>query len=561
MDKNKDQRFENLAREFFTEWARRNPIEGSNLGFYSECNHRMPDGSYEKIQDDIRFLKRYETEFNKISVKHLSTPLVTDHALAISVIENKIYELDEFRSWERIPTAATVMGEAIFQILSRNFAPLKNRLKQILKRLEEVPRYLQETRSCLRDPIKIFVENELETLTRLPGFFNTLKILSWDNLPKAPQKHFLTLLETSQNALEKYSDWLIVDILPECRDDYPIGEVRLRKLLKARGIHENPKDIQTHAEKEMKRLQEKLKDLAKKIKKKVAVEDIRELIKQQHPDNFDGILRFTRDKVQKARKFVVRSEFAEIPPEESVFIVETPAHLRHVLPHGTYHPPARMDKSREGYFHVTPGDCDSNKLKEHNFAALSNLTIHESYPGHHLQASWTMAHPSLLRAMGSDRLTLEGWAHYCEERIKDLGFDDEPPFRFMSTMSQMFRAVRALLDIKLATGQVGFDEGADFLIDHVGLDRVAAEAEMRRYMLAPGEALTGLVGKSRMKELRKWTKEKMKGRFTDRFFHDAVLKTTPLPFKILQKELTWRIEEELAKPVVKEAPPAAKKKK
>ncbi len=561
MDKNKDKRLQNLAREFFTEWARRNPILGSNLGFYAECNHRMPDGSYEKIQEDIRFLKRYETEFNKISTKHLSTQLVPDHALALSMIETWIYELDEFRSWERIPTAATVMGEAIFQILSRNFAPLKNRLKQILKRLEEVPRYLQETRSCLRDPIKIFVENELETLTRLPGFFNTLKILSWDNLPKAPQKHFLTLLETSQNALEKYSDWLIVDIIPECRDDYPIGDVRLRKLLKARGIHENPKDIQTHAEKEMKKLQEKLKDLAKQIKKKVAVEDIRELIKRQHPDNFDGVLRFTRDKVQKARKFVVRSDFAEIPQGESIFIVETPAHLRHVLPHGTYLPPARMDKSREGYFHVTPGDCDSNKLKEHNFAALSNLTIHESYPGHHLQASWTMAHPSLLRAMGSDRLTLEGWAHYCEEQIKDLGFDDEPPFRFMSTMSQMFRAVRALLDIKLATGQVEFNEGADFLIDHVGLDRVAAEAEMRRYMLAPGKALTGFIGKSRMKNLRKWTKEKMKGRFTDRFFHNAVLKSTPLPFTILQQELTWRIDEELAKPVVKEAPPASKKKK
>ncbi len=424
MEKNKDQRFENLAREFFTEWARRNPILGSQLGFYSECNHRMPDGSYEKIQDDIRFLKRYETEFGKISVKQLSTPLVTDHALALSLIQTWIYELDEFRAWERIPTVATVMGEAIFQNLSRNFAPLGTRLKQIMKRLEEVPRYLQEVRSCLRDPIKIFVEHELETLTRLPGFFNTLKILSWDNLPKTPQKNFLKLLESSQNALEKYSDWLIVDILPECREDYPIGEARLRKLLKARGINESPKEIQAFAEKEMKRLGEKLKDLGKKVKKKVAVEDIRELIKQQHPDNFDAILRFTRDKVQKARKFVIQSEFAELPAEESVFIVETPAHLRHVLPHGTYHPPARMDKNREGYFHVTPGDCDSNKLKEHNYAALSNLTIHEAYPGHHLQASWTMAHPSLLRTLGQDRLTYEGWAHYAEEQIKDLGFDD-----------------------------------------------------------------------------------------------------------------------------------------
>ncbi len=269
MDRNRTRRFEKLTREFFTEWARRNPILGSNLGFYAECNHLMPDGSYEKIQEDIRFLKRYEAEFNRISPKFLSPTHSVDHALALSTIQTQIYELAEFRAWERIPNAANVMGEAIFQLLSRNFAPLGERLRKIMKRLDQVPEYLQQTRSSLRDPVKIFVENELETLTRLPGFFNTLKILSWDNLPKTPQKNFLKLLESSQNALEKYSDWLIVDILPECREDYAIGETRLRKLLKARGIDESPKNILTFAEKEMRRLHEKLRDLGKKIKKKV----------------------------------------------------------------------------------------------------------------------------------------------------------------------------------------------------------------------------------------------------------------------------------------------------
>ncbi len=561
MEKNRDKRFEKLSREFFTEWARRNPIQGSNLGFYKECNHRMPDGSYDKIQDDIRFLKRYESEFNKIPVKTLSEQTEVDHALALSITQTWIYELAEFRAWERIPNAANVMGDAIFQLLSRNFAPLGERLRKIMKRLEEVPRYLQETRSCLRDPVKIFVENELETLTRLPGFFNTLKVLSWDNMPKTPQKTFLKLLESSQNALEKYSDWLIVDILPECRDNYAIGETRLKKLLKSRGISESPKTILTYAEKEMKRLQERLKDTAKKIKKKVAVEDIREMIRQQHPDNFDGVLRYTRDKMQKVRKFLVRGDFAEFPPNEEIFIIETPAHLRHILPHGTYHTPARMDESRGGYFNVTPGDCDSNKLKEHNYAALSNMTVHESYPGHHLQAAWMMAHPSLLRSISPDQLTWEGWALYCEEQVKDMGFDDDLPFRFMTTQSQMFRAVRACLDIKISTGQVDFNGGADFLIDHVGIDRVAAEAEMRRYMVNPGEPLTGLLGRDRIKELRKWMKEKMKGRFSDQFFHTSILKSTPLPMKILQQELSWRIKDELARPVEKEPVVVSKRKK
>jgi len=547
-------RFEKLEKEFVTEWVLRNPVLGSAHGLHAECDEQMPDGTLERLQDDVKLLRRWETEFAQIDEKKLTPTLEVNRELALHQIRLWRFEREELRYWESVPEAPQLLGEAIFQLLSRNYAPLSHRLRCIMKRLEALPQYLEDSKTRLRAPVKLFVENELETLTRLPGFFNTLKDVSRDNLPKTPERNLHRLIEAAQNALEKYSDWLIVDVLPECREEYALGEAKFRKLLEVRGIHESPNQLIAFGEGELERLREKLKEIGRQIRRKVPVEDVRELIKQQHPETFDGVLRFVREQVTKTKQFVTRSKFAELPPGDTLYVVETPSYLRHVAPFGAYSPPARLEPKHDGYYYVTPGDCDSDKLKEHNFAALANMTVHEAYPGHHLHFAWTTRHPSPLRSLAEDSLTVEGWAHYCEERVKEMGFDDTPPSRFMMTLELLFRAARVVMDVKIATGKMGYQQGIEYLIDTVGMDRVAAEAEMRRYVVSPTYQLSYLLGKEKIKELKKWTREQMKARFNETFFHMAILQSGPLPISILRKELQWRITEELKRPPPKETP-------
>jgi len=54
------------------------------------------------------------------------------------------------RYWETQPEAPTVLGQSIFQILSRNYAPLGQRMRAIMKRLEKMPKYIDQSRSRLR---------------------------------------------------------------------------------------------------------------------------------------------------------------------------------------------------------------------------------------------------------------------------------------------------------------------------------------------------------------------------------------------------------------------------
>lgn len=545
-------RLDKLEKEFFTEWGRRNPILGTSLGMHEDCDERLPDGTLSKLQDDVRFLKRYEAEFAQIDPHKLPPSHSVDRDFAIHQIRQWVFDREELRFWESVPEVPQVVGEAIFQLLSRNFPSLPIRLKSIMKRLEALPQYLEESKSKLRTPAKLFVENELETLTRLPGFFNFLKEIANENLSKTPQRNMHRLVEAAQNALERYSDWLIVDVLPECRETYAIGEAKFLKLLAVRGIKETPNQLVAFAEAEAARLRDKLKDLAREIKRKVPVDDVREMIKQQHPETFDSVMSFVRDQVNKTRQFVNRSKFAELPPGDALYVIKTPSYLRHIVPFGAYSPPARLETKREGYYFVTPGDCDSDKLKEHNYAALANMTVHEAYPGHHLHHASSAASSSLIRAFADDPFTTEGWAHYCEERMKEMGYDDTPPSRFMMTLDLLFRADRVVMDVRISTGKMGFQQGVEHLIDTMGMDRVAAEAEMRRYVVSPGHPLSYLLGKERIKDLKKWARERMKARFSETFFHTSVLRAGPIPIDLLRRDLEWRIEEELKKPPPKE---------
>jgi len=57
-----------------------------------------------------------------------------------------------------------------------------------------------------------------------------------------------------------------------------------------------------------------------------------------------------------------------------------------------------------------------------------------------------------------------------------------------------------------------------------------------------GYQLSYLYGKRMLLDLKKWASKKMGKRFTDRFFHDAVLAAGSLPIALMRRELEWRMK-------------------
>src|SRR3972149_582792 len=101
---------------------------------------------------------------------------------------------------------------------------------------------------------------------------------------------------------------------------------------------------------------------------------------------------------------------------------------------------------------VTPVECKPEMLREHAYAFTRNTTVHEGYPGHHLQLTCANLNPSTARIMSWAVETIEGWAHYCEDMMKEAGFAADAATRVAQMTDQVWRGCRIIIDIHLDTG-------------------------------------------------------------------------------------------------------------
>ena len=74
---------------------------------------------------------------------------------------------------------------------------------------------------------------------------------------------------------------------------------------------------------------------------------------------------------------------------------------------------------------------------------------------------------------------------YCEQMMREEGFDTAPEHRVMMHTDAIWRACRIILDIKLHRGEIGVDDAIDFLVDQTGFERPNAAAEVHRYTYTP----------------------------------------------------------------------------
>lgn len=106
----------------------------------------------------------------------------------------------------------------------------------------------------------------------------------------------------------------------------------------------------------------------------------------------------------------------------------------------------------------------------------------------------------------------------------------------------VWRAARIIVDVKLSTGKMSYDEAVDYMVKTVGMERRDAEKEVKRYTQNPAYQLSYLLGKKMIKELKEEVKEKMGDDFKEKFFHDTILYAGSVPMKYLRKIFYKKIE-------------------
>jgi uncharacterized protein (DUF885 family) len=197
-------------------------------------------------------------------------------------------------------------------------------------------------------------------------------------------------------------------------------------------------------------------------------------------------------------------------------------------------------------FYVTPVDMtgtreeQAEQLAGHCSASIPLVVLHETWPGHHLQ--WQLAHQasSRLRQLSADPCFVEGWALYCEEMMWEQGFFPEPATRLLQLRDLLFRACRAVIDVRLQSGRMSVEQAVEYLVNEAMIEPVNARREVRRYVMSPAQPLSFLVGKLELRAIREDAKRLYGDRFDLHDFHAGLLTGGALPLTLVREEVEER---------------------
>jgi uncharacterized protein (DUF885 family) len=192
------------------------------------------------------------------------------------------------------------------------------------------------------------------------------------------------------------------------------------------------------------------------------------------------------------------------------------------------------DGSRPGVFYYNAYDLPSRTTP-----SMETLYLHEGAPGHHFQISLAQENEALPNFMrfGGNTAFVEGWGLYAETLGKELGVYTDPYQYFGYLDSQLFRAIRLVVDTGIHSKGWGRDQTIQYILDNSSRGRSNATAETERYIAMPGQALAYKIGQMKISELRKRAEQKLGPKFDLREFHTQVLMTGALPLTVLDQKI------------------------
>jgi uncharacterized protein (DUF885 family) len=195
---------------------------------------------------------------------------------------------------------------------------------------------------------------------------------------------------------------------------------------------------------------------------------------------------------------------------------------------------ASPDGRRPGIFYANTYD-----LKSRPKYLMQPLFLHEAIPGHHYQIALAQEVGTLpsFRRFGGYTAFSEGWALYAESLGPQLGLYADPYDYFGSLSSEIFRAVRLVVDTGMHVKGWSREQALEYLLTNSAYGETGGRAEIDRYLAMPGQALAYKIGELKISELKKRAQQELGPRFDVRDFHREVLVDGALPLDVLEAKI------------------------
>ena len=203
--------------------------------------------------------------------------------------------------------------------------------------------------------------------------------------------------------------------------------------------------------------------------------------------------------------------------------------------------PGTPDGSRPGIYYAHLSDMKAMPKNE-----LEVIAYHEGLPGHHMQISIAQELKDIptFRTQAGSTAYIEGWALYSEALAKEMP-DTYTTLNseFGRLGSEIWRAIRLVVDTGMHHKKWSQQQAIDFFAANSPAPQQAIEAEIRRYLVIPGQATAYKIGMIDIQRLRKMSEDELGDKFDIRAFHDTILGGGALPLNLLERKVKRWIQD------------------
>jgi len=549
-----------LFEEQYQSDLRNFPLHATSYGDY-RYNDQLGDYSLDAIFQRHKIDGDFLARIKAVPTAGFSDQDQLSHDLMIRLLEQRIADFD-LKEYEMPVNQQNGIHTSLADLpLSVPLDSVKH-YEDYISRLHQIPRVLSQTTEVLRAgmkdnlmPVRFIAEKlpvQCEGIIQSDPFLLPSKKYP-SNISAANQKRLTKEITDAIDtdvmpAYKTFAEFLRTEYAPRGRAalsimSLPDGKRRYENDIYGRTTtHLAPDQIHQLGLREIERIQAEMTAIARK-------EGFADLasFRASLKTNPKYIPTSAEQIIEDFRRYIAQMESKL--PELFSLLPESPVTVEAIPPFqaaaATHYVTGTPDGKRPGRVVVA-----TSNFAERSLINDEAIAYHEGVPGHHLQLSVLQQLTGLpnfrLHSLGFNAY-IEGWGLYAEQLGKEVGFYQDPVSDYGRLSSELFRAVRLVVDTGIHAQGWTRDQVVEFMRNSGAVDEPTIQSETDRYIAWPAQALSYKLGQLKFRELRERAQRELGPKFDIRKFHDEMLDGGTLPLDMLDARTDKWIAEQKAK--------------
>lgn len=503
-----------------------------------EFDGKLPDWSADGFAKEAKRLHAEKDRVAAFQDSTLSERQRFEREYVSSIIDGDLFWIESAQWPFRCPQFyADSIDPDVY--VSREYAPLDQRLKAYTAYAKAVPTAVEQIRKNLRTPLpKTFVSIGHTTFGGLISFYEKdVPAIFASVKDEQLQKDFKDANDGAIKAMKDLNDWFRAQE-PTATTDFALGAEKFSEMLKATERVDVPlAELGQIGRRDLDRNLAALKEACSTYAPGLSIKEC--VAKAQSHKPTGGSVEMARKQLGDLKSFINEKKVVTIPGTEEAKVAEAPAYRRWNFAYINI--PGPYEKNLPSVYYIAPPDpAWSQKEKDAYVPGVGSLlftSAHEVWPGHFLQFLHANRSSSKLGQLFVGYAFAEGWAHYTEEMMWDAGLgNNEPEMHIGQLLEALLRNVRFVSAIEMHTGKMTVEESEKMFLEEGYQDAANARQQAARGTFDPAY-LNYTMGKLMIRKLREdWTATRG-GKQAWQQFHDEFLKYGGPPIPLVRRAM------------------------